>query len=403
MATNATNTLLNIDMITAKALVILHQKLNFIGSINREYDSSFANTGAKIGDTLRIRLPNMYTVRQDTMTLAPQNTVEANTSLTVSKISGVDMSFSDIDLTLKIDDFAARYIEPAMAVIAADIESRSLQALYPLVYNQVNGQGSAQTFKNVLTARKMLLDNLTPQSKQWQIRINTQDNVDMVDSLKGLFQQSTQIARQYTDGVMGLSAGFEWAENTHLSTFTRSDGVNYAVNTTSTTGASTLAVKTGTGTPKKGDVFTIAGVNRIHPETKVDSGVLQQFVLTADAAGAGSQTWNISPSVNFASPHGARDNVSKLPTANDLITFAGTASTATGSSLAYSPDFATFASADLIVPGGVDMASRGTKDGISMRIVRQYDINNSFLPTRIDVLWGVAILRPQLAVRLAAN
>ena len=401
MATTASNTLLTPDMITAKALVVLHQKLNFVGSINRAYDDSFARTGAKIGDTLRIRLPNQYTVRQN-MTLAPQNSTEINTSLAVQNVSGVDISFSTTELTMKIDDFSARYIEPAVSVIAADIESRAL-AMAKDVYNTVNGQGSAQTLKNFLLGRKALLDNLAPQSAQWLARINTQDNVDLVDSLKGLFQSATRIATQYTDGVIGVTGGFEFAENTHLTTFTRSASVNYAVNTTSTTGDTTLAVKTGTGTPLKGEVFTIAGVNRIHPETKVDSGVLQQFVLTADAAGAGTQTWSVSPSINFASPHGGRDNLSKLPTANDAITFIGTASAAVGQSIVYHPDAFTFASADLVMPGGVDMASRANKDGISIRLVRQYDINTDYLPCRLDVLWGVRTIRPQLAARIWAN
>lgn len=401
MATTATNTLLTPDMITAQTLVILHQKLNFVGSINRQFDSSFAQTGAKIGDTLRIRLPNQYTVRTN-MTLAPQNTVELNTSLTVSNVSGVDISFSTTDLTLKIDQFSQRYIEPAAAVIAADIESRAL-AMAKDVYNNVNGQGAAQTFKNFLTGRKILLDNLAPQSRQWLARINTQDNVDLVDSLKGLFQQSTAIASQYTDGVIGITGGFEFAENTHLSTFTRSAAVNYAVATTSTTGDTTLAVKTGTGTAQQGEVFTIAGVYRIHPETKVSTGVLQPFVLTANAGGQGSQTWSVSPSINYASPHGARDNLSKLPTQDDAITFIGTASTAVGQSLVYHPDAFTFASADLVMPGGVDMASRAQKDGISIRLVRQYDINTDYLPCRLDVLWGCKTIRPQLACRMFAN
>ena len=148
MATTASNTVLTPDQITAKALVILHQKLNFVGSINRAYDDSFAQSGAKIGDTLRIRLPNQYTVRTD-MTLAPQATVEQNTSLTVSNVSGTDISFSTTELTLKMDDFAQRVIEPAVNVIAANIESRAL-AMALDVYNGVNGQGSAQTFKNFL-------------------------------------------------------------------------------------------------------------------------------------------------------------------------------------------------------------------------------------------------------------
>lgn len=398
MATTASNTLITPDMLTARTCVILHQKLNFVGSINKEYDSSFAQTGAKIGDTLRIRLPNQYTVR-NTMTLAPQDTTEINTSLSVTNISGVDISFSTTDLTLKIDEFAHRYLEPACAVIAADIESRAIAATSLAVYNQINGQGAAQTFKNVLMARKVLLDNLAPQSKQWQVRINTQDNVDMVDSLKGLFQSSSKIASQYTDGVIGTTAGFEWAENTHLSTFTRGGGSATYVVTSGSSGAA-LNVITGTGVPSKGDVFTISGCNRVHPETKKDTGILQQFILTAAAGGAGTQTWAISPTPVASGP---RQNVTALPASPMTIAFAGTASTAAGLSLAYHPDFATFASADLVLPGGVDMSSRAVKDGISIRMVRQYDINTDYLPTRLDVLWGIATIRPQLAVRLAAN
>src|SRR6201989_1226388 len=193
-------------MITAKALVVLHQKLNFIGSINRQYDDSFANSGAKIGTALRIRLPVQYTVSTGA-TLSVQNSVETNTTLTVNTQKHVDFSFSTVELTMNIDDFSARFIEPAMAVLAANIEADAL-SMTNSVYNLVNGQGSAQTFKNFLTGRKTLLDNLAPQSKQWMARINTQDNVDMVDSLKGLFQSSQKISTQYTEGVMGYTAGF---------------------------------------------------------------------------------------------------------------------------------------------------------------------------------------------------
>jgi hypothetical protein len=399
----ATNTLLTINMITAKALAILHQKCNFIGSINRQYDDSFANSGAKIGSTLRIRLPVQYTV-STTPALSLQNTVETQVSLPITNQYHVDFSFSSAELTLSIDDFTARYIEPAIAVLAAQIEAAVIAMMWPTVWNQAGTPGVAQSFKNVLIARKMLLDNLTPQSKQWQLRINTQDNVDLVDALKGLFQQSTQIARQYTDGVMGLAGGFEWAENTHLTTQTR--GAENAAYTTAivlnqVTGA-TLAVITGAGAGNAGDVFTIAGVYRVHPETKVNSGVLQQFVLTA-AYGGGGGNMAIAPAINalVGSPS---QNVA-IPVANATagLTFMGTASTATGLSLAYAPDAFTFATADLVMPGGVDMASRVVKDGISMRAVRQYSISDDTMPIRIDVLWGATALRPQLAVRLAAN
>ena len=393
----ATNTLLTINMITAKALAILHQKCNIIGAVNRQYDDSFANTGAKIGSTLRIRLPVQYTV-STTPALSLQNTVENFVSLPITNQYHVDFSFSSAELTLSIDDFSARYIEPAIAVLAASIESAFVNMMWPTVWNQVGTAGAAQTFKTVLQARKLLLDNLTPQSKQWLLRINTQDNVDMVDSLKGLFQQSTQIARQYTDGVMGLSAGFEWAENTHLTTQTRGAEAGYLVSPASQTGA-TLAVITGTGAGNAGDVFTIAGVNRVHPETKINSGIPQQFTLTAAYAG-GAGNMSIAPAIVTSGP---QQNVSGSPAVNAPITFMNTASTATGLSLAFAPDAFTFATADLIMPGGVDMASRVVKDGISMRAVRQYSISDDTMPIRIDVLWGAAALRPQLAVRLCAN
>ena len=393
----ATNTLLTINMITAKALAILHQKCNFIGSINRQYDDSFANTGAKIGSTLRIRLPVQYTV-STTPALSLQNTVETQVSLPITNQYHVDFSFSSAELTLSIDDFSARYIEPAIAVLAAQIEATTIGMMWPTVWNQVGTAGAAQTFKTVLQSRKLLLDNLTPQSKQWQLRINTQDNVDLVDSLKGLFQQSTQIARQYTDGVMGLAGGYEWAENTHLTTQTRGAESGYLVSPASQTG-STLAVITGTGAGNAGDVFTISGVFRVHPETKVNSGILQQFTLTAAYAG-GAGNMSIAPAIVTSGP---QQNVTASPANNAPITFANTASTATGLSLAYAPDAFTFATADLVMPGGVDMASRVVKDGISMRAVRQYSISDDTFPIRIDVLWGAVALRPQLACRLCAN
>ena len=398
----ATNTLLTISMITAKALAILHQRCNIIGAVNRQYDDSFANSGAKIGTTLRIRLPVQYTV-STTPALSLQNTVETQVSLPITNQYHTDFSFSSSELTLTIDDFSARYIEPAIAVLAAKLESDFVNQMWPQVWNQVGAAGSAMPFKTVLQARKLLLDNLTPQSKQWLLRINTQDNVDMVDALKGLFQQSTQIAGQYTDGVMGLAAGFEWAENTHLTTQTRgaeSGAYTTAVVTNQNTG-NTLAVVTGTGAGNAGDVFTIAGVYRVHPETKISSGILQQFVLTSAYAGGGGNM-AIAPAINGVSGSPTQ-NVATTANATAALTFANTASTATGLSLAFHPDAFTFATADLVMPGGVDMASRVVKDGISMRAVRQYSISDDTFPIRIDVLWGCAALRPQLACRLVAN
>lgn len=390
------NQLLNSNIITNHALTILHQKLNFVGSINRAYDDSFTQKEARIGSQLRIALPNQYTIRRGPA-LNMQDTVMNQVTLPIGFQSGVDVNFTSQELTLNINDFSERILEPAMNVLAANIENDAL-AMATSVWNQVNGHGSAQTFRNVVTARKLLRDNLAP-AEMYALRVNTQDNVDVVDQLKGLFQDSKEIKAQYLDGVMGRTAGFEWAENTFLTTYTRgAANAAYTVNGAGQIGSS-LVVQTGAGAMNAGDVFTIAGVNRVHPETKANTGVLQQFVVTA-AYGGGAGVVSFAPAIVIA---GGTQNVTAAPANTALLVFAGTASTASGLSLAYHKNAFTFATCDMIMPNGVDMAARKMLDGISMRLVRAYDINNDRFPARFDLLYGFVAIRPQLAVRLAAN
>ena len=391
------NVFLNVDQITNAALVILHQKLNFIGSINRAYDDSFGQDGAKIGSTLRIRLPNQYTVSSGAA-LSAQDIVDQSTTLTVSSQKHVDANFTTAQLSLNIVDFSQQVLEPAMAVLAANIENDAFSMIND-VYNCVSNQGSAQTFRNVLLAQKALSDNLAPPDGNRMIRLDTLSNVDLVDSLKGLFNDTTSIKRQYTDGVMGRTGGFEFAQNTLLPPLTLgARNTAYAVNGANQTGSS-LVVKTGANAMVVGDVFTAAGCFRVHPETKVSTGVLQQFVVTAAYTG-GAGTVSISPAIVTS---GAQQNVSASPTDSGAIIFVGTASAVTNQSLAYHKDAFTFATADLPLPNGVDFAARKVMDGISMRIIRQYDINNDKLPTRIDVLYGYKTIRPQLACKLYSN
>ena len=119
------NSLLTPTAVTREALRILHQKLNFVGNINRTYDDSFAQSSAKIGDSLKIRLPNEYTVRTGA-NLSTQATTETSTTLQVATQKGVDVSFSSAELTLSLDDFSSRILEPAMSVLAANIEADAL-------------------------------------------------------------------------------------------------------------------------------------------------------------------------------------------------------------------------------------------------------------------------------------
>lgn len=388
------NTLLTPTAVTREALRILHQKLNFVGNIVREYDDSYAKSGAKIGDSLKIRLPNQYTVRSGA-TLSTQDTTESSTTLQVATQKGVDLNFTSVDLTLSLDDFSKRILDPAMAVLAANIESDAL-SMYKDVYQSVWNGGSAATYNKALDARIILNRALAPFAERTALMDSTA-MADVVKDTKTLFQDATSLSKQYKEGYMGRAAGFDWSENTLMPSHTRggSNGA-YLVNGATQTGA-TLTVDTGATAPSQGDVITIAGVFSVHPETKVSTGVLQQFVI---GSGATTTSFPISPAIVTS---GATQNVSGSPADNAAITFLGTASTAVQTSLLFHKEAFAFATADLVMPTGVDFARRESMDGISMRIVRMYDINNDKFPCRLDVLYGYKTLRPQLAVRYHNN
>ncbi len=394
-----TQTILTDTKVTREALRILHQKLNFVGSINRQYDDSFAKTGAKIGTTLKIREPNQYTVRTG-KTLNVQDTEETSQTLTVATQKGVDVNFSTAELTMSLDDFSKRILDPAMSVLAAAIEYDAM-SMYKDVYNAMWTPASTLAYNNVLDGRVLMQRGLAPMNDR-TANLNSADMATLVQDTKTLFNDQGQLSKQYKEGYMGRAAGYDFMENTMWPGHTcGSENGSYVVNTSTgiTSGTATITTTAGSGTVVTGDIFTVVGVNSVHPETKVDTGVLQQFVVTADQAAAGA--WAVSPTPITS---GAKQNiVINSAGASKTVVVAGTASGADTTSLLYQKDAFTFVTADLLMPGGVDWARREVLDGISMRIIRAYDINNDNLPCRIDVLYGYKTLRPQWATRLHYN
>jgi hypothetical protein len=393
------NTLLTDSIITKEALMVLHQNLNFIGNINTQYDKQYAQTGAKIGSVLNIRQPNEFVVR-DGATLSAQDVEEVTTPLTVSTQKGIDLNFSSVELTLTIDEFSDRYIKPAMSTLASVIEADALTMVKD-VYNFSSGIGSAATVGTASQARKLLTDSLAPSSDRCMIW-NTQGTVDYVDAAKGLFQSSSEIAKQYKEGIIGRAAGFNHYENTLMPSFTSGTAAattGYLVNGASQSGAA-LTVDGGSTTFVIGDVVTVAGVNRVHPETKIDTGALQKFVITADS-GTSATSLGLSPSIVAT---GGRQNVTAVPADNAaIVKVTGGVSASFEQCLAFQKDAFAFATADLIKPEGVHFCARESMDGISMRIVRDYDINADKMPCRLDILYGFKAIRPQLAARVGIN
>jgi hypothetical protein len=395
------NTLLTPTIITRESLRILHQRLNFIGTIERQYDDQFAKTGAKIGQNLTIRKPNQYTVRTgQVMTI--QDTTEQSVVLTVSTIKGVDMQFDGRDLTLTIDRFSDRYIAPAMTVLASAIEADALNMVRDVAAEAAPSPITGPlTSSVVLNGRKRLSDALVPQEPRTAL-LPTQMTVDLVSSLQPLFNAPGELTTQYKEGSMGRFAGFDFYENTLLGKF--ASGTETAAGTITVSGSnqtgSAITVTNGSAkTLSQGDVISFVGCNRVHPETKADTGVLMQFTVTS-AVGTGGTTINISPAIVTTGP---QQNVTASPTTGQAITKIGGAGGVMDMGVLYHKEAFAFATADLVMPQNQHFAAREVQDGISMRIWTGTDIINNLFPTRIDVLYGYKTIRPEMACRIVAN
>lgn len=394
------NTLLNSTKILAKSLDVLHNNLSFTRGVNREYDGNYANSGAKIGSTLQVRLPNRYTIRSG-KPINVQDQAEETVTITCATQKGVDMNFSSAELTMDIDKFSERYINPAMAKIASLLDYEGM-SLYKDIYNYVGAAGTTPATALVaLQAGQKLNESATPQDER-SISLNPAANAAMVNGLAGLFNPGGVIGENYRKGMMGSGQlGFAWAMDQNVNSHTcgtRTASGAATINGTAAEGATSLVLAhTGSVTYKQGDVFSVADCYAVNPETGQSTGALAQFIVTADASGTTTATVSVSPSCITV---GAKATLNSLPASGKAVTFGGVASTSYPQNMAYHKDAFTLATADLELPKGVDFASRAVVDGISMRIVRAYDINNDNFPCRIDVFYGWKTIRPSMACRI---
>ena len=400
------NSILTIDMITRKALEILENNLVICRNVNRQYDDSFAVEGAKIGSTLRIRLPDRALVT-DGAALQVQDDNEQYTTLTVSTQKHIGVNFTSAELTMQLDDFAERVLKPRISQLAASVDADVANA-YKNIYSSVGTPGTTPSTSLVLLQGQQKLNEFASTMGDRYATVNPAANANLVEGMKGLFNPTDTISRQFKNGMMGMGVlGYDEINMSQSiaqhTTGTRSASASLTVGATVTAqGTSTIAINgdTGSATFKAGDVFTIAGVYAVNPQTRQSTGSLQQFVVTADAT-ASSGNWSsvsISPAIYTSS--NALATVDSFPQSSAVVTVLGAASTTYPQNLIYQKNAITLGTADLLMPQGVDMASRQVHNGISMRIVRQYDINNDRMPCRIDVLYGYSVIRAPMAVRL---
>jgi len=388
-------------MITRKSLEILENNLVITRNVNRQYDDSFAVEGAKIGSTLRIRLPDRALVT-DGAALQVQDDNEQFTTLTVSSQKHIGINFTSAELTMQLDDFAERVLKPRISQLASTVDAGVANA-YKLIGNSVGTPGNApSTALVLLQAQQKLNENAATMSPRYAT-VNPAANAALVNGLSGFFNPTDVISRQFKNGMMGEQVlGYEEV-NMSQSIKVHTCGTRAATGNTTgaavtSEGATTLTLTVGAGeTIAVGDVFTIADCYAANPQTRESTGSLFQFVALASSTSSTTATVTVAP---MYSAGNALCTMVSLPATGKAVVFVGAAGLSYPQNMVYHRDAIAFATADLLLPQGVDMASRAVHNGISLRVVRQYDINNDRMPCRVDVLYGYNTIRPQMGCRI---
>lgn len=394
------SSLLTIDMITNEAVRLFSQSNAFLRNIDRQYDDQFARDGAKIGNTLRIRLPNDYTVGSGAA-ITPQGTTEQSVPLTVSTQKNVSVTFGAAEEAMSLDDYSERILAPAInrlaASVAADVMNLANSSAN-LVFPTNAGALVTPNAGDWLDAGARLDFNLSPRADR-KIVLDPRTQARTISSLQGLFNPQVKISDQFETGLLTRDTlGFDWMYDQTIMVHQVGTFTSGSVNGAAQTGSS-LVVNSILGTLNKGDVITIAGVNAINRLTGLSQGESRQFVVTADV-GSGATTIPIYPAI-VPSP-AIFNTVDASPANSATISLVATPASRYRQNLAYYPEAFTLATADLAMPTqGVVASARAEYDGVALRMVKGYDIRTDELITRIDVLYGFAALRPEWATQVA--
>ena len=413
------NNLLTISKITNEALMVLENELTFTSEVDRNYDDQFAVVGGKIGNTVNVRRPGRFIG-----TTGPQLQVEdfneTSVPVTLSTQFHVDTQFTTQDLALSLDMFSDRVLKPAVAAIANKIDRDGLLLAKNSTANIVGTAGTPPTgLITYLTAGAYLDSEGAPRDGRRSCTVEPFTSATIVDSLKGLFVPQEAIGEQYRKGLMGRdSGGMNWKmdQNVVSHTFGSYSSAVLSCNVTTATGFLTsgwaqssnitiAATSAASASLNQGDVITIAGVYAVNPQNRqtYGSNKLRNFVVNSAVtiASSGTATVNVSPAVITA---GQFQNVSVTSSGSQSVTPFNNTGVVSPQNIIMHRNAFTLAVADLELPDGVHFAGRASDKeiGLSMRVVRQYTINNDSIPTRLDVLYGWAPLYPELACRVAA-
>lgn len=393
----STQTLLTPSLITKETLVILENNLVSAAKVNRQFENQFM----KIGSTITVRKPNKFiTVKGPGLSI--QNIVEPSTSITISNQAQVAFQFTSQDLSLTVEEFSERYLKPAAATIANTIDYDVLTN-FNQVQNLVGTPGTVpNSFAALAAVGQRMDEGAVPQDGRTLI-LNPAAYWSLATALTtNIFVQS--VAEPAFKGFLARLANMDiYLDQNIQSQTVGAYGGTPVVNGAGQTGSTLVTngwTTNVTGLLNVGDVFTLANVFAINPQSRQSTGSLQNFVVTAIANSdvGGNSTISIYPAITTS---GAYQTVSGSPVNLASIVVKGSASTAYAQNIGFVKDAFGLVTVPMELPQGVDFAAREMYKGISMRIIRDYDINNDVLPCRLDVLYGTATYYAELAVRLS--
>lgn len=373
----------------------------FIKTINTGRSDEFkeAVNGYKKGQSVDIGIPPVP-VTFDGATFAggaaAPDVAEDKVRLTLDTQKHVALTFTAKEKLLSITEFKDRFLRPAMQSLLSTVSADLLTRMKNQTASTVGTWGTIPNTRTTYGQARAALQRFLAPTDMRSVQFSSDANLGLVEANAALFNKASEVSSEFAEGSIGSFAGFEFFENQSMPVHLNGAGTGYVVNGANQTG-NVLAVGTGTGALTKGTVFTIAGVNAVHPITGLDIGVLRQFVVTADYAG-GAGNVSIYPAIV---PHSSTvvGTVTASPANSAAITVFGTASQGKRQNLAYQKNAFTAAFAPLPVLASCE-GYTATMQGVSIRVMTFGDGKSDTESTRIDVLYGEAATRPDHAVRI---
>lgn len=402
----SSNTLITPTIIAKEALMQLKNNLVMGELVFRDYTKEFV----KVGSTISIRKPVKFKASTGASRVS-SDVIEGTVPLAIDTQKHVSWDFVSSDLTLTIENYSERYIKPAMIELAQQVET-SLMGLYKTVPGWVGTAGTTpSTFLAVGAARQYLMEHAAPMGEPLAGVINSAAALQIANDLKSQFQPEKQL-RAMERVRVGKYAGLDLYEAQSIVNHTVGplggtpliNGANQHSNSTPQANSQNLITDGWTAAAasrlKAGDVFTIAGVNDVNPKTYGDLGYLKKFVVLADGSsdGSGNLTLSIAPAIVTTGPY---QNVTAAPADNAALTIVtGSANGVYPQNLCFHKNAFALVMADLDLPDGAAFKARESYDNLSVRVVKQYDIDLDRDIIRLDILYGVKTIYPELAVRL---